>query len=235
MPESEIALRRPKRNIKMIIELHAHTAETSRCARVPAKEVVRRYKQAGYDALTVTDHYSFRTFADFPEDGFDRKIDRLLSGYRAAREEGEKIGLRVFFASECCFADHHNDYLVFGMDEDFIRHAPLISDLTLGEFLSIKPENVLVYQAHPFRNGMIVTNPEDLFGIEVYNGHFGHDSRNDIASAWADKYRLHMISGTDFHYDSHTPTGGIITDVDVRDEKMLADILKSDQYTLKRG
>lgn len=35
---------------------------------------------------------------------------------------------------------------------------------------------MLFYQAHPFRNSMKITNPELLDGIEVYNGHPGHDS-----------------------------------------------------------
>lgn len=40
----------------MKIELHMHTSEVSSCGKVPAAEMVRLYKEMGYDAITVTDH-----------------------------------------------------------------------------------------------------------------------------------------------------------------------------------
>ena len=35
---------------------HTHTAETSRCAHMPAAETVERYAAKGYAGLVVTDH-----------------------------------------------------------------------------------------------------------------------------------------------------------------------------------
>ena len=45
-------------------ELHAHTAECDLAARVGARDMVRLYKEAGYDGIVITDHY-FQTFFDW--------------------------------------------------------------------------------------------------------------------------------------------------------------------------
>ena len=38
-------------------ELHCHTAENDKCALESAKDIVRLYKEAGYEGLVITDHY----------------------------------------------------------------------------------------------------------------------------------------------------------------------------------
>jgi predicted metal-dependent phosphoesterase TrpH len=90
----------------------------------------------------------------------------------------------------------------------------------------------LFIQAHPFRNGMKVINPAFVDGVEVFNGHGGHDSRNEIAEAWANKFSLLKTSGTDFHY-AHAPTnGGIVTDEKIQTVQQLVAVLKSGKYEL---
>jgi hypothetical protein len=100
-------------------------------------------------------------------------------------------------------------------------------------FHELAKENGLLFiQAHPFRNGMTVVAPWDLDGVEVYNGHKGHDSRNEVADLWADKYNLIKTSGTDFHYD-HVPTNaGIFTEEKITSMEQLVEILKSGKYEL---
>ena len=41
-----------------LIELHLHTSESSPCGRVPAKKGMTMYREAGYDGVVVTDHFS---------------------------------------------------------------------------------------------------------------------------------------------------------------------------------
>lgn len=48
----------------------------------------------------------------------------------------------------------------------------------------------MIYQAHPFRFGMKITNVKYLDGIEVCNRNIEHDSHNDIAALWAEKFGL---------------------------------------------
>ena len=49
-----------------LTEMHFHTSEISVCGRVPAAEGVRAYKEKGYDALVVTDHFHSDYFDSLP-------------------------------------------------------------------------------------------------------------------------------------------------------------------------
>ena len=46
------------------VEAHAHTAQVSLCAKMPAEQMVHQVKDAGYDAVIVTDHYTPEFFPD---------------------------------------------------------------------------------------------------------------------------------------------------------------------------
>ena len=39
------------------VQMHLHTAESSRCARVGGADMARACKEAGYDLIVVTDHF----------------------------------------------------------------------------------------------------------------------------------------------------------------------------------
>ena len=94
--------------------------------------------------------------------------------------------------------------------------------------------NMLFIQAHPFRNWMMVIDPRMVDGVEVFNGHFGHDSRNEIANMWAERFNLIKTSGTDFHYITSPANGGIFTEEEITDMAQLIEILKSGNYTLNK-
>ena len=79
------------------LDPHVHTSEVSGCGKVPAAEVVRLYRGAGCDAIVITDHYYdgyFQRQGDIP---WKEKVECYRRGYCAAREEGERSGLRVLF------------------------------------------------------------------------------------------------------------------------------------------
>ncbi|MBQ3141832.1 MAG: PHP domain-containing protein, partial [Clostridia bacterium] len=184
-------------------ELHVHTAECDKVARVGGAEIVRMYADAGYDGLVITDHYFSLFFDWFSEEltNADHKaiIDHWLRGYHAARNEGEKLGFTVLPGAEVRFDGTINDYLVYGLEEDFFYHAPLLNRLSgLEELLQVLPPEVCVVQAHPFRNKMTVCDPAPLFGIEVHNG--GTEPfRNHLARLFAEHYGKPMTAGSDFH------------------------------------
>ncbi len=68
---------------------------------------------------------------------------------------------------------------------------------------------MLIYQAHPYRAGIIVADPDLLDGVEVFNGNQRHDSRNHLAKRFAQTNQLKMISGSDFHQIEDLAQGGI--------------------------
>lgn len=218
-------------------ELHVHTKENDLVAQVGGAGIVQLYKEAGYDGLVVTDHY-FAMFYDWFKDEIDLNdhksiIDRWLSGYRAAKAEGDKCGFTVLLGAEVRFdGPMINDYLVYGIDEEFLYNAPLLNRLSsLEELLEILPKGALVVQAHPFRDNMTVKSPEKLFGIEVYNGGT-HEIRNRMAKDFAAYYNKPMTSGSDFHEEGALAKGGIITEDKIECMQDLLKTLKSGKYEI---
>ena len=217
-------------------DLHIHTAECDLAASVPAAEIVRMYHDEGYNGLVITDH-CFSIFFDwFGEElaGKSHKeiTERWLRGYYEARNEGEKLGMTVLPGAEVRFDGTINDYLVYGLTEDFFYNAPQMNRLkNLGELFAVLPEDVCVEQAHPFRVNMTVIDPAPLFGIEAYNG--GTEMyRNHLAKDLALHYKKPMTSGSDFHHQSHLARGGIMTRTKIETPADLVALLKSGAYSL---
>ena len=101
--------------------------------------------------------------------------------------------------------------------------------MKLNDFCElIHSENMLIYQAHPFRNSMKIVKPGITDGIEIANGHKRHESRNDIAAMWAKKYNLMVCGGSDCHQKGDEGRGGIITDFEIKTNNDLLNALKGD-------
>lgn len=208
-------------------DMHVHTAETSQCGNIEAVEVVRLYKNAGYTGIVITDHYYKDYFGMFPELSWGQKIDHFLSGYHKAREEGDNVGLTVLLGMEIRFTENENDYLIYGLDEVFLKENPELYKLSLKDFKALmERENMLVFQAHPFRPRMVRANPALLDGVEVYNGNARHDSKNDLTYSFAQQNNLMMVSGSDFHEYEDLARGGIIIPENVSSQKQLIEVLK---------
>lgn len=216
-------------------ELHAHTSEVSPCSHQTAREVADRYLSEGYSTIVVANHYT-KAIMERAGDDWNARADYYLSGYRKMREyAGDR--LCVLPGIELRFTENFNDYLIFGADEDFIYSHPNLHEMTLKTFRPLADqEGLLIVQAHPFRDKMTVMNPELLHGIEVFNAHAGHDSRNDLALRWCRRYEKIPTSGSDFHDADFYVKGGIATDVKITSMKQLTDLLRAKQgYTLLCG
>ena len=213
-------------------ELHCHSNDVSSCARVDVDTIIKRYTEGGYTSLVLTNHLSIYTYDYIKPTDWNDFIDKFVGGYKKLKEAaGEK--LNILFGMELRFKNSCNDYLVFGVTEDFLRANEDLLDMYPEKFHNICKENgYLFIQAHPFRNWMSVTPPDQVDGVEVFNGHKGHDSRNDIANMWADKFNLIKTSGTDFHYADVPTNAGIMTEYEIKDINTLIDTLKSGNYTL---
>ncbi len=223
---------------KYLIEIHAHTDETSRCGRMPAAEAVRLYHSLGYNGIMFTDHLHTYTFKKLmekkPDADWDDKIDFFLTGYKNALKEAEKFpGFKVYLGCELRFNENDNDYLVFGLSEDKLREMKDIINLETEDGIrAVQKMECTVIQAHPFRDNMTIIEPGILDGIEIHNGHPNHDSRNDIAKMWAEKYDYKIrTSGSDFHGE-YMPNSGIYTDVLPENEKELQRIIRENRFEL---
>ena len=208
------------------IDTHVHTAEVSSCGKVPAAEVARLYKQQNYDAIIITDHYYSGYFDSLFSVRWEDKVDAYLQGYRIAKAEGQKIGLKVLLGIEMRFDIHPNDYLIYGLDEEFLYKNPEMFRMTLPEFTAFKKgKGLAVFQAHPFRARMEIEKNEYLDGIEVMNGNPRHDSNNCRAYKHALSNNLRMLSGSDFHQVPDLASGGLFMEEMPADSREFADYL----------
>ena len=218
-----------------LTELHCHTAEGSLCARENAADTVEKYIAAGYSTVVLTNHINSETYELYGTDDHAGFAERYIAAYREMKEyAGER--LNVLFGCELCFNGvDHNDYLVYGMTEDFLMSHPGIVDSRIGDFYPLAHENgMLVFQAHPFRNGMNLAKPENIDGIEVFNGNVWADSHNDIADMWANSLGLKKTAGSDHHDRTDEASCGILTDMPIKTNADLVAVLKSEQYLLKK-
>ena len=81
-------------------EVHMHTYPVSSCSKLSPREQVRLFKEAGYDTVFVSDHFSPHHFKKLGEHlSFAQKVDMLCDAYLEAKDEGDKIGLTVLFSA----------------------------------------------------------------------------------------------------------------------------------------
>jgi predicted metal-dependent phosphoesterase TrpH len=216
---------------KYRIELHSHTSEVSPCGKITAQEMIELYVQKGYDGIVITDHFTGPLFHDLK----DTKdiLDRFCKGYNNALSAAQDR-IKVYLGAEVRLDESYNDYLVFGNVLNFLKHGKELFGLSLKEFYYLAKEyDLAVFQAHPFRDHMKPAPKEYVDGIEVYNLHTEHESRNYKAVDYARKNNMLGISGTDCHKVHHVGRGGIFTDFVPADEKELKDLILSKNFDLK--
>ena len=215
-----------------LFDTHIHTKEASSCSRVYAEDIVRRYKELGYKGICITDHVSDYQFSKHGVT-YEEQVEKYLSGYRNAKKF-ETDDFHIILGMEIRFLENDNDYLVYGFDEDFVRNHDMIHFENPEHFRPFAQENnLIIYQAHPFRIGMTVVDRNFLDGVEVNNGHGDHNSSNDVAYKWAEKYSLRKLSGSDFHGNLSLEPGGVFFEEYLTDSYQVANALRNENYTLK--
>lgn len=216
--------------MKYKYELHCHTAGVSQCASIKPSELVRHYEEFGYDGIVLTDHYSPLTFYKnylCPQ----RDIDRYLSSYRELKEYCGR-SFTVLLGMELRHYATANDYLIYGVEEDWLRvqkNMLLWNEKKAYEI--VHKQGYLLYQAHPYRPFITRCKTDYIDGIEVYNGHTTAE-RNKEAFRWAEASGMPMISGSDCHSPTDSSKGGIETDVKIENNAELLSVLKSGKYNI---
>ena len=214
------------------LETHCHTSEVSGCSRLPAVQLVTQLKRSGYGGAVITDHFHHGYF-DSLTGSWTQKIDCFLSGYRAACEAGAQAGLHIYCGLEFRTTTSDNDYLLFGATPELLYSTPELHRYTIPQLRALADrEGLLLVQAHPFRTGLTREDPALLDGVEVFNGHPRHDSRNPLALEFAAAHpHLIRTSGSDYHRTQDLATGGIETDRDIRTPADLVKCLKDNAFT----
>ena len=213
-------------------EIHAHKKNTSWCGDIDAKDLVEKYKEAGYSGIVITDHYSPMTFNIWEFFNKRKAIDHFLAGYRKAKEY-ETEDFSVMLGLELRFYATINDYLVYGVTEEMLYDLPFMLKLYIKRASKLlREKGCLFIQAHPFRKYITRAKPEYLDGVEVFNGKAEKEA-NDNSHKWATDIKARIkTSGSDCHRESGVGFGGILTKEPIKTNDDLLRILKSGEYEL---
>ena len=207
--------------------LHTHCTESD--GDYPAHEVVRRYREKGYDFLALSDH--FLECYGFP-----------ITDTRGLRSKD----FTTLISAELHTGNLHNGetwhVLAVGLPLDFSPPQPQegIVDLAKRAF----DAGAYIGLVHPAWYGLA---PEDArilpfaHAVEIYN--HGSEMENDRGDGWSlcnmllnEGARLHGFATDDAHHMAHDAFGGWIhVKADSLDADLLLESLKAGRYYSSQG
>ena len=184
-----------------LFDAHVHTAESSRCGRMPGAEVAEIYAKKGYSGIIITDHFiNCNTRAD-RNAPWEEQVAVLMAGYKAAKARGDEIGLKVFFGFEG--GSEGNDFLTYGLGEEWLLKHPESAQVPLKEYLAlVRSEGGFVVHAHPYRRAHYIKCirllPDEVDAVEITNL-CRPELDNRLAKIYAEAYGLPATAGSDAH------------------------------------
>ena len=197
--------------MSFLYETHMQTCQASACGKSTGKEHARFYKEQGFDGIILTDHFFGGNTSIDRSLPWEKRIDLFWSGYEDAKEEGDKIGLDVFFGLEQNI--HFDEYLIYGLTKEYMKAHPEMEHWTRRQQLEeVHRAGGCVIQAHPFRirdyMDRIRIGVGYSDGIEVANA--GNEPLDD-ARAWryGQEKGLVMTAGSDNHRSPATTLFGV--------------------------
>ncbi|MBQ0041781.1 MAG: histidinol-phosphatase [Lachnospiraceae bacterium] len=191
-------------------ETHLHTSEGSKCAANDGREMAYSCKEAGYTGIIVTNHFIGGNTAVDVSLPWRDWVEEFCLGYENAKEEGDRIGLQVFFGWEAGF--NGTESLVYGLDKEWLIAHPEIRNCTIAEqYRMVHEGGGMVIHPHPFREEWyipeIVLYPEYCDGVETVNA--THESIRSKAHnnpefdvralEYAKKHNMPQTAGSDIH------------------------------------
>lgn len=184
-----------------LYETHMHTNQGSQCGGNTGAEMVRAHKEAGYAGIIITDHhYGGNTAADrsLPWEDW---CTSFFSGYRDAKQEGDKIGFPVFCGWEAGF--HGTEFLVYGLTEEWMKKHPELKTCTVEEqYELVHNAGGMVIHAHPFRQRNYIPEtrlfPDFVDGVEAINA--AHNKPDSEKYGYSDEYEDNLANPRAFEY-----------------------------------
>ena len=206
-------------------ELHAHSRPVSKCGKFSPEEVVEIYSAENCQTLTLTNHLT-------PKHMQDRTADELakfyVDDYYKAKEAAKKYGMNLAFGVEIRFINTVNDYLVYGVCPEDVKHIIEYLNTDIKTFYrDFKNDKNVILHAHPFRPDMEPTPLGSVDGIETFNTHPGHNSQIGVATRFAKQHGFIVSGGSDFHEEGRQATCLMRTKSPIVDSYDIAAALKS--------
>ena len=218
-----------------LYELHMHTSETSRCGRSSAAEMIRAYADKDFSGVVVTDHFiNGNSYASAPE-SWDEKMDVYLRGYKAAKEAGDKLGIRVFFGVEYThMGGNGEDYLLLGLKPEHLYHELKDCDKWSIEYLCDVVHSLggIVIRAHPFRQAGYIRTAGiqrpglNIDAIEIFNAGNAAEQYNFQALEMALREGKPWTAGSDAHHVKDAGRGCVGFEQDPGDYAELCEAIR---------
>lgn len=198
---------------------HCHTSETSKCGHLPAADVVDRYVRNGFSGIVITDHLHPEYLSRIDTTHcWDDVMNHYLSGYKAAKAHGDAVGLDVILGAELRFPENDRDYLVYGIDEAWLRGNPYMCCMSAREFYAKFHDQVLIIHAHPYRDGGTEVFDDAVHGSEIINGNPRHENYNERALELCRRHpEFYRLAGSDTHQAGDEARAGVLLPQRVRD------------------
>jgi len=215
-------------------DLHIHTSETSQCGHVSGVKMVEKYASLGYNGIAITDHLHEEYISSLScRDNWDDCVTEYLSGYDCAKSRGGELGFDVMLGLEIRFLPNENDFLIYGVDETFLRSNPFLHRTNIQDFWQKYSTEVLIIQAHPYRGGGVDLHPECLHGIEIVNCNPRHDSHNNLAMRLSEEHpRLLRICSSDAHRPEDIGKASMLFDHQIADSYACRHAIEQAQYRM---
>ena len=213
------------------IELHTHTNPCSGCSMLKPEELVRLYYEKGFDGVVITNHLEPGKQAF----GKAEAVAMHMRDYEAAKAVAEQYGIKVYLGAELRFQENINDYLIYGVNEEYLGLFYDYLGTDVATFRKeVKMPNSVFLQAHPFRSNMVLCDPALLDGIECLNLHPRHNSAIGLATGYAYEKNLQIkIAGSDCHRLGDQGLAALRTKEMPQDSFGIAEILKSGDYVFE--
>lgn len=217
-------------NGKYRYDLHVHTNEASQCAVSSPVEMADMYKEQGFDGIIITDHFYCGNTCVPRDLEWSEWLYRYKQSYVHAKEEGDKIGLDVFYGWEYTYKGI--DFITLGLDNDWLLLHPEVRSIDITDYLKlVRDSGGYIIHAHPFREAgyipYIRLMPRLVDAVEVINAS-RTQFENERALDYAKAYGLALAGGSDAHSNGWKRFAGIETNVKMNS---VADIIEA----VKRG
>ncbi|MBQ1196205.1 MAG: PHP domain-containing protein [Clostridia bacterium] len=211
-----------------------HTYPVSSCSKLSPVEQVRLFKEAGYDTIIVSDHFSPHHFKKLGEHlTFAEKVDKLCDAYLEAKAEGDRIGLTVLFSVELSF--HKNHYLLYGVTREFLKLREDIFDIDIDElYAHLKAHGVTIIQAHSHRAEKCVPHPHHVDGFEI-NCCLRKDNYNERTMQVAKEYGLPLTIGSDCHRPEDVGVSATLSEEKIESIEQYLELMRAGKLILSIG
>lgn len=225
------------------VEGHLHVKGNSWCGRTAPDDIIRIYKEKGFDAIIVTNHFNTCLFEDYFNGTEEEKLEQFFHSFNELKDNN--VGLKVYFGVEFALGeDHYNlpirkkcaELLVYGITpEEFREYGPKIIYMEYKELKGLAEKmGWLIFQAHPFRERTKRISLDCIDGVETYNGNPRHINRNYKAKTYAKKHNLLEVAGSDFHLPNDVSSAMLFHTLP-KDEKELVWVLKEHKFDILKG